>query len=417
MTESALSDDADSLYRPLGGIGPWADAAAGLDEAAGVGAADPAWAGLVGRGMLLAAAHQSAALDGMHHGDRAQAMALLRGVTSVADLGEDARAHVQANYDALRLGEAANDDVLASERWIRTVHEVACRPQLTHPVRGEDGVHDHVLATGDFKHHPNHERARSGRWIAHAPVSLLRAEMGRLLAALQSDGFTRLPPVVRAAYAHHGLSHVAPFADGNGRVARVLASAHLLRATSVPLLVFADEASAYEDALAGDAEGSVAYVADRTRATAELLRDMRAAGPASPEERAALARWRQRADAGTVLRAHLPAAVEGALDRHRGRADLGWLSPLTEVVLDPSLLVLRDPSTGVAETIEVHAHPLVDEGVVMLRAPEAGLRLDAAPADVAGVGEPPSGALAARLDEWLDRVVSTLALRVAAACE
>jgi hypothetical protein len=107
-------------------------------------------------------------------------------------------------------------------------------------------------------------------------------------------------------------------------------------------------------------------------------------------------------------------AAEAALDRHRRRADLGWLSPLTEAVVDPSLLVLRDPSTGVTETIEVDAHPLADERVVILRAPEAGRRLDVAPADVV---PSPSGALAARLDGWLDRVVSTLALRAAAASE
>lgn len=418
MTESALSAEADALYRPLGGIEPWVAAAGDLPGDVGptAGHADGAWAEMVGRGLLLAAAHQSGALDGMHTGDAGVAMSLLRG-SGLAAVGEDARAHVRSNYEALLLARDATDGELASEAWIRRVHAVACRPQLTHPVRGEGGVHDHVLATGDFKHHPNHARSPSGAWVAHTPVARLSEEMAGFLEILQGATFAALPAVVRAAYAHHGLTHVAPFADGNGRVARALAGAHLLRDASVPFLVFADRSTDYDDATAaaagGDPAALVAFVSERRRAVVDLLAAVRADGPSSPDEAAALRRWQTRAHAGAVVEALLPAAVERALDRHRRRGDLGWLSPLTDVVVSDSPLLVRAPTAGVEEAIVVDAHPLLDKGSIALRATEASLSIDIDPEDL----PPMSAGVTSRLDPWLDRVVSTLALRVAAELE
>jgi Fic/DOC family protein len=391
MTESALSDEADAFYQPLGDLAAW------------IAVAVPAWSLFVGpgemvvQGALLAAAHESAALDGVIEPDPPRARALLRGTLTLSSVDEEVRAHVKANYDALRLAQAATDEDLHSEAWLRRLHGVACRPQLTHPVRGETGVHDHVLATGDYKHHPNHALTPSGRWIAHAPVALLRDEMARLFQLLASPTFAGLHPFVRAAFAHHAVAHVAPFADGNGRVARALASAHLLRATSLPFLVFSGEATADDDPA-----GQVAFVARSVAALAELI-------AAEPPDPAAVRRWDARTQAALAVESLLPAAVERALARHGRRVDLGWLSPLTDVVVSSSPVTITVPSAGVAEVLPVDAQPVLDDNVVVLRAEEAQLRLDVRPDEV--------GDLAERLDPWLDRVVSVLALRVAAELE
>jgi hypothetical protein len=369
---------------------------------------------MVARGALLAAAHQSGALDGVHDGDRTVALALLSGVASPAAVADDARPHVGANYRALLLAQAATDADLASPAWMRRVHEVACRPQLSHPVRGEAGIQDHVLAAGDFKHHPNHARTASGAWVAHAPLRLLGEEMGRLADTAGSPEFAALPRVARAAYVLHALTHVAPFADGNGRVARVLAGAHVLAATGVPLLVFADDATTYDNALAavgaGDPAVLVAFVDRCSRDLVDRLDGLWATARSAPEQAAALDRWRRRAGAGSALAAMLPAAVERALGRHRRRSDLGWLSPLGDATVAADL-VIDVPPTAVGEILVVDAHPLDDDGVLLLRATHAQLRLALHPEEVA------AGGLEARLDPWLDRVVSVLALRVAAELE
>lgn len=422
MTESALSDEADALYRPLAGLDEWAAVRAA--QATAVPAVawpdDPAWTAMVRRGALLAAAHESAALDGMFPGDRPLAVSLLSGVSSLAGVaGDDTRNHVRANYDALLLAAAAGDADLASEAWIRGVHAVACRPQLTHPVRTERGVQDHVLAAGDYKHHPNHARSAGGGWVAHAPVDVLRDEMARFTADVAGPAFAALSPAVRAAYSLHALTHVAPFADGNGRVARAVASAHLLRATSLPLVVLADAATGYEAALAGGPDALVAFVTERTAGLVDLVADLRARP--SPAQVAALDRWRRRSDAATTLARALPGAVDEALARHRRRTDLGWLSPLTDAVAEPpspdrppSSLRVGVPALGVDEVLTVDGHPLADDGAVVVHAAEAQLRLTATPDDLLPSLSP---AFAAALAPWLDRVVSTLALRVAAETE
>lgn len=74
--------------------------------------------------------------------------------------------------------------------------------------------------------------------------------MHRLVEVLRSDQFQEAHPVIQAAYSHYALAAIHPFADGNGRVARVLASVYLLRATSLPLVIWADQKGAYLDALA-----------------------------------------------------------------------------------------------------------------------------------------------------------------------
>lgn len=55
------------------------------------------------------------------------------------------------------------------------------------------------------------------------------------------SAFASSHPVVQAAYVHHALAAVHPFAEGNGRVARALASVFLYRGVDVPLVVFSDQ--------------------------------------------------------------------------------------------------------------------------------------------------------------------------------
>ena len=375
----AISDEADPLYRPLGGLEPWA--AAPVEVEAWTAAVrrwdelrsdDPDWGDMVGEGALLAAAYRSGALDGLYPADADVALALLGGETLAADLGEVEGPHVRANRDALLL--ARDSDV--SEGSIRRIHEVACRPQLTHRVRVGDALQDHVMAPGDYKHHPNHVLTAAGAWRPTAPVALVRPEMARLVETAESTAFAALHPAAQAAWLHDALLHVQPFADGNGRVARALAGGLLLRAVGLPLVPVAPAAG----------------VEAVERAVLALV-DVLAGRHAGRHRSAALERWRARAEAARALRSALEPAVRRALDRHAQRPDPHWgadLSAATVTAGEPLKVRVAD----VAERLTVEAHPRL-----VVTAQEARLRHE--------TGED-------GLDAWLDRVVSTLALRVAA---
>lgn len=388
--ESSISDDADPLYQPLSSVEPRVDIP--IDEAAWAEAVDrlraareahPDWGAMVERGALLAAAHQSGALDGMHGGARDLALALLRGEAPLAALDDGAQAHVRANAAALRLAA----DVEVSDDAIRRIHEVACRPQLTHRVRVGEGVRDHVLAAGDYKHHPNHVLDEVGHWRPTAPVARVPSEMAALVDRVRSPAFSGLHPVVQAAWLHDALMHVQPFADGNGRVARALAGGCLLRAASIPFLVFADDPDLHSvDTATLVQRAGIAFV--------DLL-------TSTPPEGPALDRWRTQEAAGDALRRGLIPALELSLARPDGarRADLS-----AAVVVPGEPVVVRvplDDGRTVEEVIGIEAHPEDGEGPVVATAREAALRLEA--------GQP--------LDPWVDRVVSILALRVAAELE
>jgi hypothetical protein len=397
-----MSDEADPLYRPLGGLEPWA--AAPVDERSWSDAVDrlralrdrdPDWMAMVGHGALLAAAHQSGALDSVHGADVDVAHALLRGEATLAAVGQEARPHVRANVEAMRLAKGGQ----ISEAAIRRIHEVACRPQHTHRVRVDDRIQDHVLAGGDYKHHPNHLLIDAGAWVATAPVALVRPEMSRVVETADSPTFAALHPVAQAAFLHHALTHVQPFADGNGRVARALAGGCLLRAASIPFLVFASEAGPYEEARGPDA--LVELVQRAAIGLVDLLSGLHDAGRAGE----ALERWRRQEETARAVRAALPPAVDEALRRYGRRSDRPRESDLSgaATVLSDEGLRLRVPlgsGASVDEVLTVDAHPLEGDAVV-LTAEEASLRI--------GPGDP--------LVPWLDRVMSVLALRVAAELE
>jgi hypothetical protein len=328
---------------------------------------DPDWAEVTGRGVMLAAAYQSGALDGVHAGDPDVAFALLRGEASLASMDEAVRAHVRANLDALELAR----DTTVSEATIRRVHEVACRPQVTHRVLVEGRAQDHVMAHGDYKHHPNHLRLDDGSWRATVPVAQLDAEMAHLLALAERAEVAGLHPVTQAAWLHDAVLHVQPFADGNGRVARALASGCLLRAGAVPLLVLDD------------------HHVDVLEAVVHAVDLMEAA------DRSALRTWQARSAEAAELRRRAVPALERALRHHEParRADV------SAATVGPDLVV-RVPGVEVEEVLVVDAHPL-DDGPVSVLAREASLRL--LPGD--------------DVEPWADRVAAVLALRVAAETE
>ncbi|HEY7767754.1 Fic family protein [Longimicrobium sp.] len=160
--------------------------------------------------------------------------------------------------------DVATNRAPISETWIRTLHQELCAAQQTYSVMTEVGPQTHQLPTGEYKHLSNHVRLAGGGTHAYAPVDLVPAEMHRFCEVLRSEEFLEAHPVLQASYAHYAFVVIHPFADGNGRVARALASIFTYRAHSIPLMILVENRKEYLDSLAAADRGDYQRFTDFT---------------------------------------------------------------------------------------------------------------------------------------------------------
>jgi Fic family protein len=136
------------------------------------------------------------------------------------------------------------------EAWTRELHRMICGAQQNYKVYTPSGIQDHELPLGEYKRRANHVRLADGSLHSYAPVAETPFEMQRLTSELESEVFQQAHPVHQASYAHYALVAVHPFADGNGRVARALASVFSYRSHCAPVLITNDRRTLYFDSLA-----------------------------------------------------------------------------------------------------------------------------------------------------------------------
>lgn len=231
---------------------------------------------------MRTAALESGAIEGLYRVERGITVSIAEQAAEwqhdLRALGASAPQHYADQLEALDHAlDVATKRTPITEVWIRELHEVLCRHQYTVLARTPVGDQPIPLRKGSYKSSPNNVLLGDGSVHEYAPVSDVAAEMGRLVANLAAAEFNSSHPVVQCAYAHHAITSVHPFADGNGRIARALGSVYLLRAAGIPLVIFSDQRLAYFDALeAADsrsAQAFVTFVEDRALDTLSMVRD------------------------------------------------------------------------------------------------------------------------------------------------
>ncbi len=124
------------------------------------------------------------------------------------------------------------------------------------------------LKKGEYKIHPNNPRRPNGQVHEYCPPEITGEEMAKLVALYRSaEG--HYPSEVKAAWLHHSFTQIHPFQDGNGRVARALASLVFLKDGLFPLVIRESDRQEYigslEKADAGDLLPLVSLFAKRQR--------------------------------------------------------------------------------------------------------------------------------------------------------
>lgn len=209
----------------------------------------------------LATAVDTGAIEGLYEADRGFTFTVATQAAIWQAVVEDQKGHkvrslIESQLKAYEyVVDLATQQVPIAEAWIRSLHEVICQNQDTYTAYTEIGIQELPLTKGEYKHLPNHIIRKDGDIHSHAPVDLTPAEMYRLCQELRSDAFLNAHPVLQSSYAHYAFVVVHPFADGNGRVARALASVFTYRSNSVPLVILVENRQDYFSSLAAADQG------------------------------------------------------------------------------------------------------------------------------------------------------------------
>lgn len=135
--------------------------------------------------------------------------------------------------------------------FIKELHALVTRNQEFAEGRDQFGNRTNIdLRKGDFKIFENNPTREDGTKVLYCPPGHVQSEMDNLVAIYNDAENKDIHPLICAAWFHHAFTTIHPFQDGNGRVARLLASLILIKHGLFPFTVLREEAKAkYIDAL------------------------------------------------------------------------------------------------------------------------------------------------------------------------
>lgn len=171
---------------------------------------------------------------------------------------------VQDHYNAIQgLYQFASGLRPLGTSYIKELHQVLTAHQDTY--QALDVLGNRVtrkLPRGDWKLLPNSVRFPDGTLFEYCPPEHVAQEMDNLLDMHHAHAAVGVPNDVEAAWLHHRFTLIHPFTDGNGRVARCLATLLLLRDWWLPLVITRKDKPDYINALRRADDGDLSPLVD-----------------------------------------------------------------------------------------------------------------------------------------------------------
>jgi len=149
--------------------------------------------------------------------------------------------------------------------YIKELHRVLTDHQDSYIARDTLGNSvERKLLKGEWKTINNHVEHPDGTKFEYCPYEHVAQEMDNLVKMHEEHLGAGVPAEVEAAWLHHRFLLIHPFVDGNGRVARCLATLVLLKANWLPLVVTRHNRDDYIESLrkadAGDLSPNIQFV-------------------------------------------------------------------------------------------------------------------------------------------------------------
>jgi Fic family protein len=180
---------------------------------------------------------------------------------------------IQDHYDALEgMFDFVKGERPLSTGYIKQLHAALLSNQDVHFVEDQFGkVFPKALEKGKYKLLPNSPTRPDGLLHEFCPPEHVDSEMDELVRMYSEHQTREIPPEVEAAWLHHRFTQIHPFADGNGRVARALASLVFIKSGWFPLIIKRDDPQrryieALEKADTGDLRALIAIFVESQRA-------------------------------------------------------------------------------------------------------------------------------------------------------
>ncbi len=168
-----------------------------------------------------------------------------RPVKQVISLIRDQEAAIEGLFDFVG-GQRS-----LSTSYIKQLHQLLTNSQDS--TEALDPLTDRIfrisLIKGDWKRKPNNPLRTDGSIHEYCPPEQVASEMDRLIELHHQHREQKIPPEIESAWLHHRFTQIHPFQDGNGRVARCLASLVFIQASWFPLVLTRDDRAIYITAL------------------------------------------------------------------------------------------------------------------------------------------------------------------------
>ena len=178
-------------------------------------------------------------------------------------LSRDARALIEDQQNAIEMVmDFVGGTRLLTKSYIQELHQCLAHSQETCEAVDSQGNRTALkLLKGQWKQQPNNPTRPDGSIHEYCPPEFVQDEIDNLLRLHETHA--DVCPAVEAAWLHHRFTQIHPFQDGNGRVARALASAVFLKADCLVLVVRdEDHRERYLDALETADRGDLKLLVD-----------------------------------------------------------------------------------------------------------------------------------------------------------
>lgn len=155
--------------------------------------------------------------------------------------------YLQDHFDAIDfIFDLVKNNRPLTKSFIKELHHLLTQNQdTTDAINSLGNIVQVPLLKGEFKNQPNNPQRQDGKLYMYCPPIHVESEMDKLISIYDGLVSKEINPIVISAWVHHAFTQIHPFQDGNGRVARLLASLILIKSGLFPFTVKRDEKKKY----------------------------------------------------------------------------------------------------------------------------------------------------------------------------